>query len=39
MAESLDYGPMPANVVSDIERYWKSEIKDAEGKPLFAMAN
>jgi phosphate transport system substrate-binding protein len=39
MAESLDYVPMPANVVNDIEQYWKSEIKDASGKPLFAMAN
>jgi phosphate transport system substrate-binding protein len=39
MAESLDYVPMPANVVNDIEQYWKSEIKDASGKPVFAMAN
>jgi phosphate transport system substrate-binding protein len=39
MAEDLDYVPMPANVVKDIEGYWKSEIKDASGKPIFAMAN
>jgi phosphate transport system substrate-binding protein len=26
-AEELDYVPMPANVVQDIEGYWKSEIK------------
>ena len=39
MAETLDYVPMPANVVSDIERYWMSEIKDASGKPVFAMTN
>jgi phosphate transport system substrate-binding protein len=39
MAESLDYVPMPANVVNDIEQYWKSEIKDATGKPVFAMTN
>ncbi len=39
MAESLDYVPMPANVVKDIEKYWKSEIKDASGKPVFAMTN
>ena len=39
MAEELHYVPMPANVVKDIENYWKSEIKDASGKPLFAMAN
>jgi phosphate transport system substrate-binding protein len=37
MAESLDYVPMPANVVKDIESYWKAEIKDASGKPVFAM--
>jgi hypothetical protein len=30
---------MPANVVNDIEQYWKSEIKDATGKPVFAMTN
>ncbi len=36
MAESLDYVPMPENVVKDIENYWKNEIKDASGKPLFA---
>ena len=23
----------------DVEKYWKSEIKDANGKPLFAMTN
>jgi phosphate transport system substrate-binding protein len=39
MAESLDYVPMPANVVADIEEYWMSEIKDANGKPVFAMTN
>ena len=39
MAESLDYVPMPANVVTDIEKYWQSEIKDASGKPVFAMTN
>jgi phosphate transport system substrate-binding protein len=39
MAESLDYIPMPASVVSLIEAKWKSEIKDASGKPLYAMAN
>jgi phosphate transport system substrate-binding protein len=36
MAEKLDYVPMPANVVKDIEAYWKNEIKDASGKPIFA---
>jgi phosphate transport system substrate-binding protein len=37
MAESLDYVPMPENVVKDVEQYWKNEIKDASGKPVFAM--
>ena len=35
MAESLDYVPMPANVVADIEASWKADIKDASGKPVF----
>jgi phosphate transport system substrate-binding protein len=39
MAQGLDYVPMPKNVVQDVEGYWKREIKDANGKPLFAMAN
>lgn len=39
MAESLDYIPMPTNVVDMIEAKWKSEIKDQSGKPLFAMTN
>jgi phosphate transport system substrate-binding protein len=34
-AEELDYVPMPANVVADIEKTWKDEVKDATGKPLF----
>jgi phosphate transport system substrate-binding protein len=39
MAEELDYVPMPANVVSDIESMWSKDIKDAGGKPLFAMTH
>src|SRR5689334_8786525 len=35
MAEELDYVPMPANVVKDVEQTWASEIKDASGKPLY----
>ena len=35
MAESLDYVSMPANVVADVEKYWKAEIKDSSGKPIF----
>ncbi|MPZ42744.1 MAG: phosphate ABC transporter substrate-binding protein PstS [Betaproteobacteria bacterium] len=39
MAEELDYVPMPANVVEDIEKTWAAEIKDASGKPLSATTN
>jgi phosphate transport system substrate-binding protein len=35
MAEELDYVPMPPSVAADIEKYWKAEIKDASGKPVF----
>ncbi len=38
MAESLDYVPMPASVVRQIEDMWKNEIKDSSGKPVFAEA-
>jgi len=34
-AEELDYVPMPAKVAADVEKYWKSEVKDASGKPVF----
>jgi hypothetical protein len=30
---------MPANVVKDVEKTWSGEIKDASGKPVFAMTN
>jgi phosphate transport system substrate-binding protein len=33
-AQELDYVPMPAKVVKDVEAYWAKEIKDASGKPL-----
>jgi phosphate transport system substrate-binding protein len=39
MAEELDYVPMPANVVSDIQKMWSSEIKGADGKPLYSPTN
>src|SRR4029077_12608312 len=39
MAEDLDYVPMPAKVVGDIEKVWAAKIKDAGGKPLFMMAH
>jgi len=38
-AEELDYVPMPANVVKDVEKTWSTEIKDSSGKPVFAVTN
>ena len=38
MAEDLDYVPMPANVVADIQKSW-AEIKDAGNKPIFSPTN
>jgi phosphate transport system substrate-binding protein len=35
MAEELDYVPLPDNVVKMIAESWKSQIKDASGKPLW----
>jgi len=39
MAQELDYVPMPAKVVSSVEQTWASNIKDASGKPLFALSH
>jgi phosphate transport system substrate-binding protein len=39
MAQDLDYVPMPANVVADIEKMWSADIKDASGKPLFTLTH
>jgi phosphate transport system substrate-binding protein len=39
MAETLDYVPMPAKVVKDVEKTWADEIKDGSGKPLFVVTN
>jgi phosphate transport system substrate-binding protein len=39
MAEELHYVPMPANVVQDVQKTWAADIKDASGKPIFAMSN
>jgi phosphate transport system substrate-binding protein len=38
MAEELDYIPMPKNVVDSVKKTWADEMKDASGKPIFAMA-
>jgi phosphate transport system substrate-binding protein len=37
MAQELDYVPIPDKVVSEIQKMWSADIKDATGKPLFAM--
>jgi phosphate transport system substrate-binding protein len=39
MAEELDYIPMPKNVVDSVKKTWTGEVKDASGKPLYAMAH
>jgi phosphate transport system substrate-binding protein len=39
MAEDLDYIPMPKNVVDSVKKTWGDEVKDASGKPIFAMAH
>jgi phosphate transport system substrate-binding protein len=36
MAEELDYVPMPAAVVTSVEKLWAAQIKDGSGKALFA---
>jgi phosphate transport system substrate-binding protein len=38
-AEELHYVPMPAKVISDVEKYWSVNVKDAGGKPLYALTN
>jgi phosphate transport system substrate-binding protein len=39
MAEELDYVPMPDGVVKSVQKTWASEIKDAGGKPLYAVTH
>ena len=39
VAEQLLYVPMPAKVVSAIQKLWAAEIKDASGKPLLMTSN
>ena len=39
MAEELDYVPMPAKVVTAIEKMWAADIKDGSGKPLLSVTN
>ena len=37
LAMELDYVPMPASVVKQIEAAWASEIKGADGKPVWKL--
>ena len=39
MAEDLDYVPLPAKVVTAVQKAWASDIKDASGKPIYALSN
>lgn len=39
MAEELDFVSMPASVVAAVEDAWAKEIKDANGKPIFALSH
>ncbi len=34
-AEALDYVPLPASVVAQIEKTWATEIKGPDGKPVY----
>ncbi len=35
-AEELDYVPLPAPVIAQIEKTWATEIKGSDGKPVYA---
>jgi phosphate transport system substrate-binding protein len=35
MAEELDYVPIPDNLTKLIQTAWKSDVKDASGKPIW----
>jgi phosphate transport system substrate-binding protein len=39
MAKELDYVPMPSKTVSDVQKMWSADIKDANGKPLFTLTH
>ena len=39
MAEELDYVPLPSNVVTAIQKVWVSDIKDTNGRPIFATSH
>jgi phosphate transport system substrate-binding protein len=35
MAEELDYVPLPATLIAQIEDAWKTQVKDGSGKPVW----
>src|SRR5476651_1574774 len=39
MAKDLDYVPMPAKTVVDVQKMWSSDIKDSSGKSLFTLTH
>jgi len=39
MASDLDYIPMPATVVSAVQKIWATQIKDANGNPVYTASN
>jgi len=39
MAQELDYVPMPDKVVDAIKKTWSEQIKEKDGKPLYAMSH
>jgi phosphate transport system substrate-binding protein len=38
MAQELDYVPMPSSAAAAVQRLWAAQIKDANGRPLFALS-
>ena len=38
-AKALDFIPMPASVVTDIEKMWAADIKDSSGKPVYGLTH
>jgi phosphate transport system substrate-binding protein len=37
MAEELDYVPMPGKVVDAVRKLWAADIRNAGGKPIYAL--
>ncbi len=35
LAEELDYVPLPATLIAQIEEAWKTQVKDGSGKPVW----